>query len=112
MNAERDSTPVHAAVLRVELRIPGARSMKDKRAGIRPIIDRLRHRLHVSVAEIGAQELRGRAVLGVALVASGAAELEALVAKTVRIVDGAGGVEAMEIEVSPFDGEGVLGGAP
>lgn len=50
--------------------LPGdSRSLKQKRSYVRPIIAMLR-RLEVSVAEVGALDLTGRAHIGVAVVAA------------------------------------------
>jgi uncharacterized protein len=46
-----------------------SRSLKQKRSYVRPIIAMLR-RFDVSVAEVGAQDLHGRAQIGVAVVAA------------------------------------------
>ncbi|MGP1271974.1 MAG: DUF503 domain-containing protein [Phycisphaerales bacterium] len=56
------------AVLQVELDIPGAESLKDKRRVVKSLKDRL-HREHlVSVAEVAAQESHTTAVIGIAAV--------------------------------------------
>ena len=53
-----------------DLLLPGdSRTLKQKRAYVRPIIAMLR-RLEVSVAEVGALDLTGRAHIGVAAVAA------------------------------------------
>jgi uncharacterized protein YlxP (DUF503 family) len=54
-------------LLCAELHIPGARSLKDKRAVLRRLKDRL-GRLNVAVAEIDHHDLRQRAALGVVTV--------------------------------------------
>lgn len=54
-------------LLTVELHIPGARSLKDKRAVLRRLKDRI-GRLNVSIAEIDHHDLRQRAALGVVTV--------------------------------------------
>ncbi len=54
-------------LLSIEMRVPGARSLKDKRAVVRSVKDRLR-RLNVSVAETDHQTLRQRCRLAVAAV--------------------------------------------
>jgi len=43
-------------VSRYELRLPGVRSLKEKRSRIRPVTDRVRHRHHLSVAEVDRQD--------------------------------------------------------
>lgn len=60
---------MHYAVVRLELRIPQSRSLKEKRAVLLHLKDRLRHRFHLSVIELEYQDLRQRAALGLALVA-------------------------------------------
>lgn len=57
-------------VLRVDLMVSDARSLKDKRRVLNSIKQRLRDRFHVSVAEVDYQDSRWRAALGVALVSS------------------------------------------
>lgn len=55
-------------VLRVDLAILDALTLKDKRRVVSRVKDRLSHRFNVSVAEVGDLDLRQRAVLGIALV--------------------------------------------
>jgi uncharacterized protein YlxP (DUF503 family) len=57
-----------------DLLLPGdSRSLKQKRSYLRPIIAMLR-KFEVSVAEVGAHDLHGRALIGVAVVAADAAQ--------------------------------------
>lgn len=55
---------VGAAV--VELHVHGSQSLKEKRGVVRSVVQRLRNRFNVSVAEIGGQDTWQRAVLGIA----------------------------------------------
>ncbi len=61
---------MHAAVLDLVLHIPGAHSLKDKRAVLRPILEGCRRRFSVAAAEVGSQDRWQSAELGVAAVAS------------------------------------------
>ena len=56
-------------LLTVELHIPGARSLKDKRRILASVKDRVR-KLNVSVAEIDHLDIHQRSRLGIAAVAS------------------------------------------
>jgi len=57
-------------VMQIELDIPGAMSLKDKRRVVKSIKDSC-HRHHmVSVAEVGALDVWNRAVLGVSVVSN------------------------------------------
>ncbi len=67
---------IHVLALEIDIRIPLAASLKDRRQVVRSLLDRARSRLHVSAAEVGAQESHQRAVLGFAAVSSSAAEVE------------------------------------
>lgn len=89
---------MHAAALRFELWVPDSRSLKTKRAAVRPIVDGLRHRLHVSVAEVDHQDTWQRAALGVAAVADHPARLEEVLETIERFVRRAVGVEVLDVE--------------
>jgi uncharacterized protein len=99
---------MHAAAIRFDLHIPESRSLKVKRAAIRPIVDGLRHRYHVSVAEIDHQDQWQRAEIGVALVAESDGHLRDVLDEVERFVARAADIELLEVEVVHFDGEGTL----
>lgn len=61
---------MHAVALEVQIRIPDARSLKDRRQVVRSLLDGARHRFGVSAAEVGGQGTWQRATLGFAVVAS------------------------------------------
>ncbi|MGH9536011.1 MAG: DUF503 domain-containing protein [Terriglobales bacterium] len=69
------------AAMAIEVTLPGAESLKDKRAVIRALKDRLRSRFNVSVAEVDHQELWQRATLGVAAIGPDRAYLAGLMAR-------------------------------
>lgn len=57
-------------VLQFELLIPGAESLKDKRAVVRSVRDKLSRELRISVAEVGNHDNHQVAMMGAALVAT------------------------------------------
>ncbi len=61
---------MHAAVVSYDLHINESRSLKAKRAVVKPIVEGLRVRFGVSAAEIAHQDQWQRAEVGVAVVAS------------------------------------------
>ncbi len=85
-------------VSRYELRLPGARSLKEKRSRIRPVTDRVRHRHHLSVAEVDRQDEAGRAVIEVAVVSSSPAHASEVMDGIDRLVWSADGVEVLDAE--------------
>ncbi len=62
--------PVHAVAFEVAIRIPAARSLKDRRQVVRSLLDGARQRFGVSAAEVGGQDTWQRATLGFAVAAS------------------------------------------
>ncbi len=73
-----------------DLMIPGSASLKEKRAVLRSLKDRLR-KMNVSVAESGLQEVRNRGRITVAFLAAHAAQADSILASVDRLVDGARG---------------------
>jgi uncharacterized protein len=63
-------------LLTLEIHIPDARSLKDKRQVIRSLKDRLRGQFNVAVAELDHQELWQRALVGVVSISGDAKHLE------------------------------------
>lgn len=101
---------VHAAAVRFDLHIPESRSLKGKRAALRPIVDGLRHRFRVSVAETGYQDRWQRAEIGVAVVAESDGHLRAVLDALERFVANAPDVEMLAVEIMPLQADGVLAG--
>lgn len=63
------------AKLTVELSIPHAQSLKDRRQVLRSLKDKLRHGFNISVAELDDAMVWNRATLGVVAISSSAAYL-------------------------------------
>lgn len=57
-------------LLTLDLHFPESKSLKDKRWVLRSIKDRIRNKFNVSVAEVGANDLWQRSVVGIACVAN------------------------------------------
>lgn len=83
-----------------DLHVPESRSLKAKRAAIRPIVDGLRHRFRVSVAEVDHLDQWQRAAIGVALVSGSARHLHEVLESVTRFVENADGVEVLAGDVS------------
>jgi uncharacterized protein len=65
-------------VLTLEIQIPYAHSLKEKRAVIRKMRDRLRARFNVAVAELDHQDVWQRATLGVVSISESQVLLESI----------------------------------
>ena len=72
------------AILRLDLTIPGARSLKDRRQVVKSLQERLISRFGVSCAEVGELEAWTRASLGVAVCGKERSRLQHLAEDIVR----------------------------
>jgi uncharacterized protein len=93
---------MYASAVRIELRIPGPRSLKGKRAVLRPVITRLR-KLEVAVSEVDHQDAWQRAAIGVAVVAPQMSHLEEMVGAVKRAVLEDPTVEVISIDVTHLE---------
>jgi uncharacterized protein len=89
---------MHAATLVVDLHLPQARSLKAKRAVIRPILEGLRHRFAVSAAEVDHHDRWQRAGLGVAVVAASVSHVEDVLDSAERFIWAQPDVEILATE--------------
>ncbi len=78
--------PLFVALAEVDLHLPGARTLKDKRHDIRSLVERLRHRLTVLVVESDHQDLHQRAALAVSALATDAEAARGTVARALDLV--------------------------
>ncbi|MET0895501.1 MAG: DUF503 domain-containing protein [Acidimicrobiia bacterium] len=91
---------MHAAAITFDLHIPQSRSLKAKRAVIRPIVDGLRHRFRLSVAEVDHLDQWQRATIGVAVIAESDGRVQELLDAVERYLNGAADIEVLSTEVA------------
>jgi uncharacterized protein YlxP (DUF503 family) len=77
---------VTVGVLQLELSVPDAFSLKDKRRVVKSLKDRIAHGHNVSIAEVGALDEHRRAILGVAMVSNDSRYVEGALSKLVDFV--------------------------
>lgn len=77
---------MHACALSIELHVPAATSLKEKRTAIRPLLDGARARYRVAASEVGFQDQWQRARLGFAAVGGEAGQVREVLDKVERFV--------------------------
>lgn len=80
-----DDVRIHTGTLVADLRLPHARSIKDRRQALRSLVQRLLNR-RFAVAQVGPAELHQRAFLAISAVASTAAGLDGLLDEAERLL--------------------------
>lgn len=96
---------MHAAAVCFDLHVPESRSLKAKRAAVRPIVDTIRHRYRLSVAEVDHQDQWQRAAIAVAVVAESDGHLHEVLAAVERYVAGAPDIEVIDISTAYLESE-------
>jgi uncharacterized protein YlxP (DUF503 family) len=91
---------MHVAVVRVELHVPQSRSLKEKRAVVKPIVEGLRHRFSLSVAEVGYQDKWQRTLIGFAVVSESYSHAVEVVEAAERWI-----WSRPDVDVSSFDAD-------
>lgn len=89
---------MYVLAVEVELRIPHAHSLKDKRQVVKPILEGARRRLGVAAAETGRQDSWQRATLGFAIVGSSVGQAEDVIDDVERFVWSRAEVEVVSAE--------------
>jgi uncharacterized protein YlxP (DUF503 family) len=84
--SHREVVAVFAGVLELDLLLGDVRSLKEKRAVVRPVVAELRRKLSVSAAEAGHLDLHRRALVGVAVVAADAGHCREVLDACERLV--------------------------
>jgi uncharacterized protein YlxP (DUF503 family) len=96
---------VHAAAVSFDLHVPQSRSLKSKRAAIRPVVEGLRHRFRLSVAEVGNHDRWQRSEIAVAVVGESEGRVRELLDAAERFVAGAPDVELLSVQVAWLEPE-------
>lgn len=84
--------------LEVDLRIPEAHSLKDKRRVVKSLVEGARHRFQVAASETGAQDSWQRAQIGFAVVGSSAGHVQRVLDEVDRYVWAHPDVEVLSAE--------------
>ena len=103
---------VGAAV--VEIQIHASHSLKQKRGVVRSIVQRVRNRFNLSVAEVGGQDTWQRAVLGLACAGGDPVRVRQQLDQAVDFIEGLHLAEVMGSDVELTDlphGEAAWGDA-
>ena len=96
---------VHAAAVCFDLHVPASRSLKTKRAAIRPIVDGIRSRFHVSVAEVAHQDQWQRTGIAVAVVSGSETQIREVLNEIERFVVSRPDVELLDVETAWLESE-------
>ena len=78
---------MHVGVCKLTLHLPEAGSLKEKRQTARSLVDRIKNRFNVSVAEVEDADLWQRLTLGVCCVSNDSGHANAMLSRVVSFVE-------------------------
>jgi hypothetical protein len=90
---------MHVGVCTIELRLPGNDSLKGKRRILKSVISRVRQGFNVSIAEVEAQDIWQRAVLGVCGVSASAEYVHGQLERVVEWIE----TNRPDVEILEYD---------
>jgi uncharacterized protein YlxP (DUF503 family) len=90
-------TDLFVSLLTIEVMIPWAQSLKDKRSAVRGLKDRLRSRFNASVAEVAYQDKWQRAIIAVCFVGNDRRRLESDMAMVRQLCEEAQDLQLADI---------------
>jgi len=96
----------------IELHVHGSRSLKQKRGVVRSVVQRVRNRYNVSVAEVGGQDTWQRAVIGVSAAGNEAPGVRRTLDRVIEFIESLHLAEVLATDVELLDlpqGEDALG---
>lgn len=84
---------IRVAILVLEIHIPGKTSLKAKRQVTKSLIQRLRNKYNISVAETGSQDLWQKSELGIAAVCYNGSGADSITGKIINFIEEENGIE-------------------
>ena len=93
---------IFVGVARVALGIPGARSLKDRRQNVRSVVDRMRNKYNVTVAEVGDSDYPGRHTLVLTTGGNDGGLIRSILDRCVDLCHGSGRVLVHAVDVDVF----------
>ena len=96
---------VHVGAILFDLHIPESRSLKAQRAAVKPIVEGLRRRFSVAVAEVGHLEQWQRAAVGAAAVGGTEGQVRDILDEVERFVWSRPDIQVLSSDRSWVEGE-------
>ena len=76
-----------AGLCQVKLHLPGNRSLKGKRQIVRRLCDRIRHKFHISVAEVGNLDQHQSSIIGFAIIGNETAFVQSVLDQVLNAIE-------------------------
>ena len=89
-------------ILTIELYLGEATSLKGKRRVLKSLLDRLKSRFNISVAEVGRMDNWQHSTVGVSVVSNEQSHAHQMLSAVVRFIEASGTVEIIDFETEIY----------
>ena len=86
-------------ILKIDLLIPQANSLKSKRAVVKSVVERTKNKFKVSVAEVSDMELYQRAGIGISVVSNDRQYVNSILDKITDFIESVGIAQILDVKV-------------
>jgi len=83
----------------VDLRIPGCRSLKEKRQIVKALKDSIRRKYNISIAELDHHDTWQRTLIGIAAISSNARFANQVLSKVVNVIEANNSVQLIDYKL-------------
>ena len=83
----------------IDLRIPGCRSLKEKRQVVKALKDSIRRKYNISIAELDHHDTWQRTLIGVAAISSNARFANQVLSKVVNVIEANSNVQLIDYKL-------------
>ncbi len=89
------------AIAKIKLGAPWVHSLKEKRMIVKSIIDKVKHKFNVSIAEVENQDIHQTIVIGIALVSNSSSHGDSVLQKVIDYIEKncEANIEGIETEI-------------
>lgn len=90
---------MHVLIMEITLRASWVNSLKEKRMIVKSIIQKLKNKFNISVAEIGEQDVHKTIVIGIAAICGSSAQADSTMEHIITFVESNTDAEIIDIKV-------------
>lgn len=85
-------------LLKITLRASWVHSLKEKRMVVKSIVQRLKNKFNLSVAEVAEQDIHQIIVIGIAAICGSSAQVDSTMENVINFVEGSTDAEIIDIQ--------------
>jgi uncharacterized protein YlxP (DUF503 family) len=98
LNNEKGGNNMKVLLMKITLRASWVHSLKEKRMVVKSIVQKLKNKFNLSVAEVAEQDIHQTVVIGIAAVCGSSAQVDSTMENVINFVEGNTDAEIVDIQ--------------